>query len=271
MIDYPQIDPVALQLGPLKVHWYGIMYVIGFGIAWWLARRRAALPQSTWTPTEVDDLVFWAMVGVIAGGRIGYVLFYGMDFWRVDPWYPLRVQGGGMSFHGALLGVFLALAWFSRQRKRHFLDVMDFTAVLPGLGILAGRFGNFINGELWGAPTTLPWGVRLTDPYTGETVVRHASQLYEGLLEGLGLFLLLWWYSARPRARGMVLGLGLVWYGAGRIAVEFVRLPDAHIGYLAGGWVTQGMLLTLPMVLAGLWLLWRGHSAPVPTGNLRAA
>jgi phosphatidylglycerol---prolipoprotein diacylglyceryl transferase len=268
MIEYPQIDPVAVQLGPLRIHWYGIMYVIGFAVAWWLARRRAAQPASTWSAVDVDDLVFWAMLGVIAGGRLGYVLFYGLEFWALDPWYPVKIHQGGMSFHGAVIGVFAAMAAFARQRRRHFLDVMDFVAVLPGLGILAGRIGNFINGELWGAPTTVAWGVRVPDPLGGEGVVRHASQLYEGVLEGLLLFLLLWWYSAQPRARGRVLGLGLVWYGLSRIAVEFVRVPDAHIGYLTGGWLTLGMLLTAPMVLLGAWLLLRPAAA---SGNLRSA
>jgi phosphatidylglycerol:prolipoprotein diacylglycerol transferase len=269
MLRYPQIDPVALHLGPVQVHWYGIMYVIGFGVAWWLARRRAADPRSTWNPTEVDDLIFWLMLGVILGGRIGYVLFYGWQFWQSDPWYPLKIYQGGMSFHGALIGVLVALLLFGWQRRRHFLDLGDFAAALPGLGFLAGRIGNFINGELWGAPTTVPWGFLVPGNGTQLPMVRHASQLYEGLLEGLALFVLLWWFSAKPRARGMVGGLFLAWYGAVRIAIEFVREPDAQLGYLYGGWVTMGQVLSLPMLIGGLLLLALGTVRPQPSGNWR--
>lgn len=267
MLVYPNIDPVALHLGPLQIHWYGIMYVVGFGIAWWLARRRAADLRSTWAPLEVDDLVFWLMVGVILGGRIGYILFYGIGFWRLDPLYPFKIWQGGMSFHGALLGVLVALWLFGRKRGRHFLDLGDFAAALPGLGFMAGRIGNFINGELWGAPTTVPWGFLVPGGPGEVPQVRHASQLYEALLEGLVLFVLVWWYSAKPRARGAVGGLFLAWYGAARISVEFVRVPDAQLGYLMGGWFTMGMLLSLPMLLAGLWLMLRARLNPQPSGN----
>lgn len=271
MLHYPHIDPVAVQLGPLQVHWYGIMYVLGFGAAWWLARRRAARPQSTWTGAEVDDLIFWAMLGVILGGRIGYVLFYGLAFWSEDAWYPLKIWQGGMSFHGALIGVLLAIGVFGVRRKRHALDVMDFTAPLPGLGIMAGRIGNFINGELWGAPTTVSWGFLVPGAAGEPASVRHATQLYEALLEGLAMFVLLWWFSARPRPRGAVLGLGLLFYGCVRFAVELLRIPDAQIGYLAGGWFTMGQLLCLPMIAAGAVLLLRARSRPQPSGNFKAA
>ena len=171
MIQYPGFNPIAFAIGPVKVHWYGIMYLLGFAAAWWLARRRAAKPGSTWHKNDVDDLIFFAMLGVILGGRIGYVLFYGLTFWANDAWYPLRLWEGGMSFHGGLVGVATALTLFAWRRGRHAADVYDFTAPLPPLGLFFGRIGNFINSELWGKVTTVPWGFRVN----GE--VRHASQL----------------------------------------------------------------------------------------------
>ncbi len=263
MLSTPQIDPVAFSLGPVQVHWYGITYVAGFLVAWWLARRRAARPGSTWTATQVDDLIFWAMLGVILGGRVGYVLFYGLGFWKDDPFYPLRVWKGGMSFHGALIGVLIALALFGRRRGKPVLAVMDFTAPIVGLGIMAGRLGNFINGELWGKPTDVPWAFAVPAE-NGVVVGRHPSQLYEAVLEGLALFVLLWWFSAKPRPRGAVIGLGLLWYGCVRFALEFVRIPDAHVGYVAFGWVTEGQLLSLPMIIAGVVLLWRASARREP-------
>jgi phosphatidylglycerol:prolipoprotein diacylglycerol transferase len=272
MLTYPDIDPVALHLGPLNIYWYGIMYVIGFAAAWWLARRQAARPGSTWNAEQVDDLIFWAMVGVILGGRIGYVLLYvlpyQLDLLKADWLYPFKIWEGGMSFHGALAGVIVALLWYAGRQKRRALDVLDFCATLPGIGICAGRIGNFINGELWGAPTTRPWGFMVTDPVTGEVTGRHASQLYEAGLEGLALFLLLLWYSRRPRPRGALLGLALVWYSLARIAIELVRIPDTQIGYMAGDWLTMGQVLSLPMLLAGVVLLVRARVQPQPTGNL---
>jgi len=269
MIRYPNIDPIAVHLGPLQIHWYGIMYVIGFVAAWWLARRQAARPGSTWRAQDVDDLIFWAMLGVILGGRMGYVLVYGLEMWRSDLLYPLKIWEGGMSFHGALAGVFISLFLFARSRGRKTLDVLDFTAPLPGIGICAGRVGNFINGELWGSPTTSQWGFLVPDPAGGEPIVRHASQLYEAGLEGLGLFALLWWFSRKPRPKGAIVGLGLVYYAVVRSLVEFVRLPDAQVGYLAGDWLTMGQLLSLPMFVIGALLLLRARMQPQPTGNYR--
>ncbi len=275
MLQYPQIDPVALHLGPVQIHWYGIMYVVGFAVAWWLARRQAARPGSTWTREAVDDLIFWAMVGVILGGRIGYVLMYVLpyqsDLLQQDWLYPVKIWKGGMSFHGALLGVVIALVVYARRHGRRALDVLDFTAPLPGIGICAGRIGNFINGELWGAPTDWKWGFLVPDPGNGELVGRHASQLYEAFLEGLALFLIVWWFSRRSRPTGAVLGLALLWYGAVRFLIEFVRVPDAQIGYIAGTWFTMGQLLSLPMVLAGAVLLLRAKMQPRPSGNYAAA
>jgi len=274
MLTYPDIDPVALDLGRLKIHWYGIMYVIGFAAAWWLARRQAARPGSTWTAEQVDDMIFWVMVGVIVGGRIGYVLLYVLPYQPgllTEDWlYPLRIWEGGMSFHGALAGVIVALLWYASRHRRRALDVLDFCATLPGIGICAGRIGNFINGELWGAPTQWKWGFVVRDPVTGEMVSRHASQLYEAGLEGLALFLLLLWYSRRPRPRGALLGLALVWYALVRMGIELVRVPDSQIGYLADGWLTMGQLLSLPMLVVGLLLLVRARLAPQPSGNIAA-
>ncbi len=248
MLTYPEIDPVALQLGPLKIHWYGLMYVVGFIAGWWLARRRAAA-SSTWKAVDVDDLIFFAAIGVIAGGRLGWILVYGFDNLVADPLSIFRVWEGGMSFHGGLVGVMLALAWFAHSRKRLIADVFDFTVPLPAIGLGTGRIGNFINGELWGKPTDAPWGFLVN----GEG--RHASQLYEAVLEGLVLFALIWWFTSKPRARLAPSGLFLVTYGLFRILIEFVRIPDAHIGYLAFGWLTMGQLLSLPMIIAGLAML----------------
>jgi len=248
MLVYPDIDPVALALGPLKIRWYGLMYVLGFVGGWFLARRRAASPRSTWTPADVDDLIFYAALGVIAGGRLGWILFYGFDTLRADPLALVKVWQGGMACHGGRSGVLVAIALFARRRGR-------------SVGLGAGRIGNFINGELWGKSTDVPWGF-LVD---GE--VRHASQLYESLLEGLVLFLVLWWFTSRPRPQLAPSGLFLLLYGTFRFLIEFVRLPDADIGYLAFGWLTMGQLLSLPMIVAGFAMLAWASSTRRPSGN----
>jgi phosphatidylglycerol:prolipoprotein diacylglycerol transferase len=265
MLTYPGFNPIAFELGPLKVHWYGIMYLLGFAGAWWLARRRAAKPGSTWTATDVDDLIFFDMLGVILGGRIGYVLFYGLKFWAADPLYPLKIWEGGMSFHGGMLGVIIAMSLFAWRRGRNMVDVYDFTAPLPALGLFFGRLGNFINGELWGKVTTVAWGFKVN----GE--VRHASQLYEAGLEGLLLFSLLWWFTMRPRPRWAPSGVFMLVYGLSRFLVEFVRVPDEHIGYLAGGWLTEGQVLSVPMILFGIGALLYAYCARIPSGNYATA
>jgi phosphatidylglycerol:prolipoprotein diacylglycerol transferase len=249
MLAYPEIDPIALSLGPVHIRWYGLMYVLGFLGGWFLARRRAAAPGSTWSAADVDDLIFFAAMGVIIGGRLGWIVFYGFSTWLDDPLSAFKVWQGGMSFHGGLIGVLAAISLFARRRGRRIADVFDFTAPLPAIGLGAGRIGNFINGELWGKPTDLPWGFLVN----GE--LRHASQLYEALLEGLLLFLILYWFTSRPRPRLAPSGLFLVCYGVFRFLIEFVRLPDADIGYLAFGWLTMGQVLSLPMVLAGAAML----------------
>lgn len=275
MLTYPDIDPVALALGPLKIHWYGLMYLLGFAAFWGLGRYRASRTDSGWSPPMVDDLLFYGVIGVIAGGRLGYMLFYGFDQILANPLNLFRVWEGGMSFHGGLIGVLVAMALYGRRRGRTFFEVTDFIAPLVPLGLLAGRIGNFINGELWGRATDVTWGMRLScarfpqycrdlPPGSEWSHALHPSQLYEAALEGLALFLILWIFSRRPRPTMAVSGLFLLGYGVFRGLVELVRVPDSHIGYLAFDWLTMGQLLSLPMILAGTLLLilaYRRHSA----------
>ncbi len=253
----PEIQP-WFELGPLKVHWYGIMYLIGFLSAWWLGVRRAVLHGMPWDEERVGDLVFYAAIGVILGGRIGYILFYDLASYLQHPLDIFKIWQGGMSFHGGLLGVLAALLLFSRKIGLTFFQVTDFVAPLVPIGLGAGRIGNFINGELWGRETDVAWGMIFTrtDPLL---LVRHPSQLYEALLEGGGLFLLLWIFSAKPRPVMAVSALFLIGYGLFRSFVELFRVPDAHIGYLAFEWLTMGQLLSLPMILVGLLLWWLAH------------
>lgn len=248
------LDPVAFSIGDIAMHWYGIMYLVGFALGWMLGRWRASRPNSGWTTTQVDDLLTLVMLGVIIGGRLGYVLFYDLPAYIHNPVEILRIWHGGMSFHGGLLGALAAFWYFARTRHCSFLQVSDFVAPLVPQAIMWGRLGNFINGELWGKTTDLPWGMVF---HGAGPFPRHPTQLYEALLEGLLLFILLWIYSAKPRKTGRVSGLFAVGYGICRILVEFVRVPDAHLGYLAFGWITMGQLLCLPLIMVGLWLLLR--------------
>ncbi len=264
MIAYPDIDPVLVQLGPLKIHWYGAMYLFAFASAWWLGRRRARTSAGLITPAQVDDLIFYGALGVVLGGRIGSVLFYNFDSFLANPLYLFKIWQGGMSFHGGFLGVLVAMELYRRKLGRSFFEVTDFIAPLIPLGLAAGRFGNFINGELWGGPSTLPWAMKLSctdfppqlySDFGGPLCAspRHPTMLYEMLLEGLLLFLILWLFSARPRPVMAVSGLFLVGYGLFRSLVELIRLPDAHIGYLLNtDWLTMGMLLSLPMLVVGI-------------------
>jgi phosphatidylglycerol:prolipoprotein diacylglycerol transferase len=261
MITYPHPDPVAISIGPLKMRWYGLMYLLGFLAAWWLARRRAAQTGSSWNPEDVDDLIFYCALGVILGGRLGWMLFYGTETLLSDPLSILRIWQGGMSFHGGLVGVLIALVVFARKRGRHIGDVFDFTAPLPAIGFGAGRIGNFINGELWGKPTDVPWAVIV------DGTPLHASQLYEAFLEGLVLFLIMWWFTSTPRPRWAASGLFLVCYGVFRFLIEFVRVPDANRGYLLFDWVTMGQILSTPMILAGLWMLFIAYRRRTQSGN----
>nr|VFK21221.1 MAG: phosphatidylglycerol:prolipoprotein diacylglycerol transferase [Candidatus Kentron sp. LFY] len=252
------IDPVAIQLGPLSIHWYGLMYLVGFGLAWWLGRQRATAARG-WQPAAIDDLVFYCALGAVLGGRIGHILFYDLAYFMEAPWVIFQVWKGGMSFHGGLLGVCLAMWWYARRHGRSFFQVTDFIAPLvpPGLG--AGRLGNFINGELWGKTTELPWGVVF--PGAGP-LPRHPSQLYEAFLEGAVLFVILWLFSQKTRPTMAVSGLFLVGYGCFRFLMEFIRLPDQPLGYLAFDWFTMGQLLSLPMMIIGSGLLFLAYRRP---------
>jgi len=252
MLPYPNIDPVALDLGFLQIHWYGLMYLVGIGGAWFLASRRLNAFDPTWSKEKLSDLVFWVAMGVIVGGRLGYVLFYDLPAYIANPLLILEVWKGGMSFHGGLIGVMLATLWFARRNGKSFFELMDFIAPLVPIGLGAGRIGNFINAELWGKVSDVPWAMVFP---TGGPEPRHPSQLYQFALEGVALFVILWIYSRKPRPTMAVSGLFAVCYGIFRFIVEFVRVPDAQLGYLAWGWLTMGQVLCVPMVLAGLGLM----------------
>lgn len=247
MFTYPDLDPVAIALGPVTIYWYGLMYLAGIALGWWLLHRRAE--PFGWTTNQVADIVFWAAVGVIAGGRLGYLLFYVPGEFLSDPLMLFRVGQGGMSFHGGFLGVIVAMWFYARKQRRSFFELTDFIIPVVPIGLGLGRLGNFINGELWGRPTEGPWAVVV------DGIPRHASQLYQFALEGVLLFIVLWVFSARRPPLMAVSGLFALLYGLFRILVEFVRLPDAHIGYLAFGWLTMGQVLSLPMVALGITLL----------------
>ena len=280
------IDPIALHLPfwPHGIHWYGLMYLLGFGVAWWIGRRRVRVGRFPGVDENAfGDLLFYGMLGVVLGGRIGYVFFYALRDFLADPWFLLRINEGGMSFHGGMLGVMAAALWWSRSRRIHFFDSMDFVAPLVPAGLGFGRIGNFIGGELWGKPTGAGWGVIFPrsdlGPYSNQSLeelqrlhasgaldayARHPSQLYQAFLEGLVMMVVLLWYSRKPRPRYAVSGLFALLYGAFRILVEFVRVPDAQVGYLFGtGWFTEGMLLSLPLVAVGLGLLWLSKRSPI--------
>ena len=258
MLVHPQFDPVALQLGPVAIHWYGLMYLVAFVqvilLGRWCINHR---PWSGWTAKMLDDVLFYGVLGVILGGRLGYVLFYKPADYLAHPFDIIKVWEGGMSFHGGFLGVILAMALFARRHKLRWLAVTDFIAPLVPLGLAAGRLGNFINGELWGRPTDLPWGMIF--PQAGDGIPRHPSQLYQFAGEGLLLFLILWLYARKPRPAGAVSGVFLIGYGSLRFLAEFAREPDAFLGLLGLG-LSMGQWLSLPMVLAGLWLLRRARA-----------
>ncbi|MCF7221936.1 prolipoprotein diacylglyceryl transferase [Marilutibacter chinensis] len=282
MIVLHQIDPIAFGLGPLKVHWYGIMYLLGFVTAWWLGRRRIRAGRLPGVDEQgFGDLLFYAMIGVVLGGRLGYVFFYGFSELVRDPLMLFRIWEGGMSFHGGLAGVMVAALWWARRNGLHFFDVTDFVAPLvpPGLGF--GRLGNYIGGELWGKPTGADWGVVFPGALPGQyanlpleqlrslhangaldAFARHPSQLYQACLEGLVMFVVLWWFSSRPRPRYAVAGMFALLYGCFRFLVEFVRVPDAQLGYLAFDWLTMGQVLSLPLIALGLFWLWLSRRSP---------
>ena len=270
---YIAIDPVAFSVGPVQVHWYGIMYLLAFLFFWlagnWLARKRT---WSGWTTQNVSDFLFYGMLGVVIGGRLGYVFFYGFDSFMADPLFLFRITQGGMSFHGGLIGVIVAMVWFSHKSSLGFWQISDFAAPLVPIGLALGRLGNFIGGELWGRSSDVPWAMifpgsispggwsseELRQAWMSgalDQFARHPSQLYQAALEGVALFLLLAVYSRVPRPAAAVSGLFLVGYGSFRFFVEFFREPDSHLGFVGGNWLTMGMLLSLPMILAGVIMM----------------
>jgi len=267
MLTFPQFDPVAFEIGPMQVHWYGLMYLVGFAGGWWLGMVQAKRPGSGWTTEQVTDGLFYVALGVVLGGRVGFAVFYATDQLLSDPMLLLRLWEGGMSFHGGFLGVLLGMWWFARKYRKGFFEVMDFVAPLVTIGLGAGRLGNFINGELWGRVTDMPWG--MVFPLAGPEP-RHPSQLYEFFLEGVALFIILWLFAAKPRPRMAVSGLFALCYGGFRFLVEFVRQPDSYMGdggYIAFGWLTMGQALSLPMILVGAGLLWWAYHKPPAQGE----
>lgn len=271
------IDPVAFSIGPLDVHWYGIMYLLAFLFFWaggsWLAKNRT---WWGWTTQQVSDLLFYGMLGIVLGGRLGYVFFYGLDSLFQDPMFLFKITEGGMSFHGGLLGSIVAIWWFGRRTGKTFWQVADFAAPLAPLGLCFGRLGNFIGGELWGRISDAPWAMVFANAiqpggWQSEEIrtawmngsldhlARHPSQLYQAFGEGLLLFLLLAFYSRKPRPLAAVSGMFLAGYGCFRFVAEFFREPDSHIGYLVGDWLTMGMTLSLPMVAAGLIIMFYAY------------
>jgi phosphatidylglycerol:prolipoprotein diacylglycerol transferase len=272
-------DPVAVSIGPLEIHWYGVMYLLAFLAFWAIGNHRAGTQAWwAWRKQDVSDVLFYGMLGVIIGGRVGYMLFYGFDLLLQNPLSLFRVWDGGMSFHGGLLGVILAMVWFARKTDRTFWQVTDFVAPMVPLGLAFGRLGNFIGGELWGRLTDVPWAMifasstgfrpnqtaALNEAWRSgalDHLARHPSQLYQAGMEGLILFIILMWYSSRPRPRAAISGLFLLGYGVFRLIAEFFRQPDEQLGFLAMDWLTMGMLLSLPMIAAGfIILLFAYHS-----------
>ncbi len=252
MLNYPIVDPVAFHFGSWPVYWYGLMYLIGFFAGWGLLSCRLRFSPRDITQEQLSDIVFYAALGAIIGGRLGYVFFYDWRVWLSDPILIFQIWKGGMSFHGGFLGVMIAMWLCARKLHKPFLELTDFLSPAVPIGLGAGRIGNFINGELWGRVTTVPWAMVFPNAGPG---ARHPSQLYEFFLEGIILFLILWFYSAKPRSLGAVSGLFALGYGVFRCFIEFFREPDVQVGYLAFGWLTEGQLLSLPMVIIGICLL----------------
>lgn len=266
MLVHPQFDPVALSLGPVSIHWYGLTYLVAFGLFIFLGRQRVQQAHHVaqgWSKKDIEDLLFFGVLGVVIGGRLGYAFFYKPDYYIHHPLEALAVWKGGMSFHGGMLGVIVAMAWFAHSRKRHWLAVTDLIAPCVPTGLASGRIGNFINGELWGraADPSLPWA--MVFPQSGSPLARHPSQLYQFLLEGLLLFIVLWLYARKSRGLGQVSGLFLMGYGLLRFTAEYFREPDSYLGLLAFN-LSMGQWLCVPMVLAGVFLWWWGQGRTTP-------
>lgn len=252
MLHAPDINPIALKLGPLEIHWYGIMYVLAFVAIWILGSRRVREPGSGWTEEQFADVIFFGALGVIFGGRIGYILFYNLPYYAHHPLNMFKVWQGGMSFHGGLIGVITALWFFARRQGKRLLAVTDFIAPWVPIGLGAGRIGNFINQELWGRPTTLPWGMIFRN---AGNIPRQPSQLYEFGLEGVALYIILALYAKKPRPVGAISAMFLIGYGVFRFLVEFTREPDPQLGFVLGPF-TMGQVLSVPMIVVGAVLLW---------------
>jgi|AntDeeMinimDraft_6_1070357.scaffolds.fasta_scaffold01527_2 phosphatidylglycerol:prolipoprotein diacylglycerol transferase len=257
MYRHPEFDPVAIAIGPLEIHWYGLTYLAAFLGGWWLARLRTGRSDSPINNEQLADLIFYLALGVILGGRFGYVLFYHFERFLSDPLWLFQIWEGGMSFHGGLIGVLIAMFLFARKIGCHFFNIADFIAPVIPVGLGLGRLGNFINGELWGRPTDVPWA--MVFPQAGDTLARHPSQLYQFALEGVLLFVVLWVFSARPRPLMAVSGLFLLGYGVVRTFSEFFREPDAHLGFVALDWMTMGQILSIPMAVVGAVMLWMAY------------
>lgn len=260
MLNVPLIDPIAFTIGPLKVHWYGLMYLAGFIMAFVLAEWRVKHYRLSWTSDNVSDLIFYCALGVIIGGRLGYMIFYDTSQLIANPLRLVKLWEGGMSFHGGLLGVIIAMMCFAARFKKSFLEVADFVAPLVPLGLLAGRLGNFINGELWGRVSDVPWAMVFPN---ADALPRHPSQLYELGLEGIGLFILVWCYARKPRPAGCVSAVFLIGYSISRLVIECFREPDTQLGFVAFDWLTMGQLLSLPMLLVGIGLWWIKRCKPI--------
>lgn len=258
-IPFPQFSPVLIAIGPFAIRWYALAYIASLILGWLLMRRLVRLSPAVATPEQTDDFLTWATLGVVLGGRLGYILFYQPSQYFSAPWRMLEVWHGGMSFHGGMLGVTLALILFCRRNRIDLLGFADRLAVVTPMGLGLGRCANFINGELWGraAPAWLPWAMTFPRAPDGGTIGRHPSQIYEALLEGVLLFAVMWAVSRRAAVRarfGVLTGLFLMGYGLARITAEFFREPDDFLGFLWAG-ATMGQLLSVPMVLAGLALI----------------
>ncbi|MEI6055643.1 MAG: prolipoprotein diacylglyceryl transferase [Lentisphaerota bacterium] len=258
MIILPEINPVAFKIGFLSIHWYGIMYLLGFLAAWFFGIKRSKRIKGLWKSENISDLIFYGMVGVLLGGRLGYVIFYNLSFYLNHPLDIFKVWDGGMAFHGAVIGVIIGFILFARKTGKNLFQVGDLILPTVPIGIGLGRIGNFINGELWGTPSSLPWSMIF--PNDPSKLPRHPSELYEFIFEGVLLFTILWIYSAKERPRMAVSGMFLALYGIFRFIVEFVRLPDAQLGYLAFNWLTMGQILSLPMILCGVFFIYWGYA-----------
>ena len=258
MLKYPDINPIAIKIGSFKIHWYGIMYLLGFLSAWLLGTKRSQRIKGLWEKDDIADLIFYGMAGVLLGGRIGYIVFYNLPFYLSHPLDIFKIWTGGMAFHGALIGVVIAFILYARKKGKNLFQVGDLILPTIPIGLGLGRLGNFINGELWGKESHLPWA--MVFPLDPSQLPRHPSELYEFFLEGVILFIILWFYSAKERPRMTVSGMFLMLYGIFRFLVEFVRLPDPQLGYLAFGWLTMGQLLSIPMIIIGAWFIYWGYA-----------